>query len=124
MNKNKNTKEEQRKKRQARVRSRIFGTADRPRLNVHKSLRNMFLQLIDDSTGKTLVSANSKKDIAKGEAGDRKGKTAQAYLLGKTLAEKAKAEKIEEVVFDRAGYKYQGRIQATADGARDGGLKF
>jgi len=84
----------------------------------------MSLQLIDDTAGKTLVSVNSKKDAGKGDAGDRTGKQAVAYLLGKALAEKAKAAGIETVVFDRAGYAFHGRVKAAADGARESGLIF
>ena len=85
----------------------------------------MFLQVIDDESGKTLVSVNAKVDMPKaGDAGERKGKVAMAYLLGKALAEKAKVKGISAIVFDRAGYRYHGRVAAAADGARDGGLIF
>lgn len=124
MNKSKLTKTQRRERRRARVRSQISGSAVRPRLNVTRSLTGMFLQLIDDTTSKTLVSVNSKKDAQTGDAGERSGKVATAYLLGKLLAEKAKAAGIESVVFDRAGYTYHGRVKAVADGARDGGLVF
>jgi len=84
----------------------------------------LYLQLIDDATGKTLASVNSKTDKVTGDAGERSGKVASAYLLGKLLAEKAKTAKIETIVFDRGGYAYHGRVKAAAEGARDGGLKF
>lgn len=112
-----------RHQRRRRVSAKISGTAARPRLSVHRSLTGMYLQLIDDAAGKTLASVHSKKD-ATGDAGERTGKVATAYLLGKTLAEKAKAAGITSAVFDRGGYQYQGRVQAAADGARDGGLQF
>ena len=124
MNKNKTTKEAQRKRRQKRVRAKVMGTQKRPRLNVRRSLSGMYVQLIDDVKSKTLVSLHSKTAGAKGDAGERTGKVAQAYLLGKMLAEKAVAAKIKEVVFDRAGYKFHGRVKALADGAKDGGLKI
>ena len=118
------TKQQQRKRRQARVRSRITGSADRPRLNVFRGITTTYVQVIDDTQGKTLVSVHSKKDAASGDAGERKGKTAKAYLLGKAIAEKAKAAGINSVVFDRAGFAYMGRVEAVAQGARDGGLQF
>lgn len=123
MNKNTTTRGESRERRRIRVRTRLSGTAERPRLNVHRSLRGIFAQLIDDTNQKTLVSVHS-KTVEKGDAGERTGKTAIAYLVGKSLAEKAKAAGITVVVFDRAGYRYHGRVQAIADGARDGGLQF
>ena len=112
-------------RRRIRVRAVISGTQTRPRLNVKRSLTGMFLQLIDDVNSKTLVSVNSKKDgKVNGDVGEKTGKVAVAYTLGKALAEKAKAAGIETVVFDRAGNKYHGRVKAVAEGARDGGLKF
>lgn len=123
MKKRGTTKRKRRERRRIRVRALVAGTASIPRLNVFRSLTGLFLQLIDDTAGKTLVSVNSKKDIpSKGDAGERTGKVAEAYLLGRALAEKAKAAGIEDIVFDRAGYRYHGRVQAVADGARDGGL--
>lgn len=125
MNKKNTTKLQQRNRRRARVRAQISGTPTRPRLNVTRTLRGMFVQLIDDTVGKTLASANSKvdgKDTK--EAGERKGKQAVAYVLGKAIGEKAKALKIEKIVFDRAGYAYHGRVKAVAEGARDAGLVF
>ncbi|HYE60105.1 MAG TPA: 50S ribosomal protein L18 [Candidatus Kapabacteria bacterium] len=122
MTQNTRTKLERRMRRKVRVRTLISGTAARPRLNVFRSLRGMYAQLIDDASGKTLVGVTT-KGMPKGDAGDRKGKTAEAYLLGKLLADKAKTANITSAVFDRAGYRYHGRVQAVADGARDGGLK-
>lgn len=115
-----------RKRRQIRVRARISGTTTKPRLNVSRSNRGVFAQLIDDVAGVTILSLHS-KTLSKTkleDAGDRKGKTALSYLVGKKLAEKALEKKITEVVFDRSSYKYHGRISAVAEGAREGGLKF
>ena len=123
MNKSKITKEQLRKRRHARVRARVSGTAKRPRLNVSRSLQRVFVQLIDDENAKTLASVNSKGVDAK-DAGERTGRTAISYTVGKMLAEKAKEQGISQVVFDRGGFAYQGRVQAVADGARDGGLAF
>jgi len=111
--------------RRARVRARVTGTSARPRLNVFRSLKGMYAQIIDDVKGVTLVAADV-KEIKKAEKLEKypNNKEAQAYNLGKILAEKAIAKKIETVVFDRAGYRYHGRIKALADGAREGGLKF
>ncbi len=124
MNKKNTTRKEKRERRRVKVRAKISGTAERPRLAVYRSLLSIFVQLIDDTTGKTILSVHSKKIDKKADAGERKGKTAIAYLVGKELATQAKDKQIEIVVFDRAGFKYQGRVQAVADGARDGGLKF
>lgn len=110
-------------RRRKRVRARVVGSPDCPRLSVGRSLRGMYVQLIDDSIGKTLLSVNSKKD-ATGDAGGRSGKVATAYQLGMSIANKAKSANISKVVFDRAGNLYHGRVKAVADGARDGGLVF
>lgn len=106
-------------RRQARVRSKISGSASRPRLNVFRSNRGMYLQLIDDSAGKTLFSAHVK------ELKDKKlNKTELATALGALLAEKAITAGIKEVVFDRSLYRYHGRVKAVADSAREKGLVF
>ena len=110
----------QRAKRQKRVRSKISGTAARPRLNVFRSAKHIYAQLIDDVAGVTLASASSMEKGFGAYGGNIDG----ARKVGEALAEKAKAKGIEEVVFDRAGYLYHGRVAALADGARDGGLKF
>ncbi len=115
------TKAERRERRRARVRARVSGTSERPRLNVFRGLVTMYAQLIDDTTGKTLAAVHS-KGIKKGDAGERKGKTATAYLIGQAIAEAAKAKKISSVVFDRAGYAYHGRVKALLEGVRDGGI--
>jgi large subunit ribosomal protein L18 len=119
----KRNKQSRREQRRRRVRARVIGTAERPRLNVFRSLTTMYVQLINDDAGKTLLAVNA-KNTEKGDAGERKGKTAMAYLMGKTLGDKAKATGITKVVFDRAGYAYHGRVAAVAEGARDGGLEF
>ncbi len=119
----KNNKNGLRQIRHARVRARLSGTAARPRLSVFRSLRNITAQLIDDQAGKTVVQAGG-KEVGKEKAEGYTGKTATAYLVGKKLAEKAKAAGIAKVVFDRGGYQYHGRVAALADGARAGGLEF
>jgi len=120
----KNNKRFKKIRRRLRIRATIKGTAKRPRLSVFRSLRQMNLQLVDDENSKTLVSVNSKTAKLKGDAGDRKAKVAESFLLGKELAEKAKEMKIEEIVFDRGGNLYHGKVAAAAEGAREGGLKF
>jgi len=105
-----------------RIRKKILGTADRPRLNVYRSLNHIYVQLIDDLQGTTLVSANS----AEGKNGERRigGNLAAAKTVGKNIAERAKAKGITKVVFDRGGYIYHGRVKALADSAREAGLQF
>ena len=104
-----------------RIRTKISGTAQKPRLSVFRSNKDIYAQLIDDGTGTTLASANSRqKDIA-AQSGN---KSEKSVLVGKALAEKAKALGIETCVFDRGGYLYHGRVKAIADGAREGGLNF
>ena len=110
----------QRLKRHARVRGKISGTPERPRLAVYRSNANISAQIIDDVAGKTLVSASTYGAAFEGNGGNK----AAAREIGKILAEKAKAMGIEEVVFDRGGYLYHGRVSELADGAREGGLKF
>lgn len=112
-----------RKRRHARVRKNVHGTPDRPRMNVFRSLKDIYVQVIDDEQGKTLVSAST---IDKDLRGNMKGKnkTEQAELVGEAVASRAKDAGISKVVFDRGGYKYIGRIKALADGARKGGLEF
>ena len=110
----------QRLKRHKRVRNKISGTPERPRLNVFRSETNIYAQIIDDVHGHTLVSASS---LEKGFTCDGDTKAA-AKKVGQTVAERAKAKGIETVVFDRGGYIYHGRVQALAEGAREGGLQF
>ncbi len=104
-------------RRKRRVRAKLFGTTERPRLSVFRSLNHIYAQLINDEKGETILSANSA-----GLAG--KGKTLLAYNTGLIVAEKAKKKGIEKVVFDRGSYAYHGRVKALAEGARKGGLKF
>ncbi|GGI12322.1 50S ribosomal protein L18 [Galliscardovia ingluviei] len=108
-----------RDRRHARLRKRISGTAERPRLVVSRSNRHMVAQIIDDTKGITLVSASTLTKDFEGFEGD---KTAAARKVGELIAERAKAAGIEEVVFDRGGNKYHGRVAAVAEGAREGGL--
>ncbi len=111
-----------RQKRIKRIRSKIAGTPERPRLRVFKSAKHIYAQVIDDTCGRTLASMST---VDKGfQATDEKGKTNAAHQVGKLLAEKAKAAGVEQVVFDRGGYMYHGRIKALSDGAREGGLQF
>ncbi|HSM72193.1 MAG TPA: 50S ribosomal protein L18 [Anaerolineales bacterium] len=112
-----------RMRRHARVRKKLAGTAQRPRLNVFRSLTSIYAQIIDDQSGHTLVSASS---VEKDLSGKVKGmkKSEQAKLVGQTVAERAKSKGIKSVVFDRGGYRYVGRVKALADGARENGLQF
>ncbi len=110
--------------RHKRVLKKMRGTAERPRLVVFRSLKNIEGQLVDDDRGATLAGVSTLAIDTAVEVEDRSGKVAASYLAGKTLAEKAKAAGIETIVFDRGGYRYQGRVKAFADGARAGGLKF
>ena len=112
----KNNKE----KRKLRVRKKIFGTSDKPRLAVNRSNRYIYAQIINDELGKTLVSTG--KNVLTAHKG--KKKTEAAYEVGKALAGSAKKKKIKSVVFDRKGYKYHGRVKSLAEGAREGGLEF
>ena len=112
------TRRAQRKLRRRRVRARVIGSATKPRLSVFRSLNHLYAQIIDDAAGKTLLSASTKELTTKAKKVDR------ASEVGKLIAEKAVKAGIKEVVFDRGGYKYHGRIKSLADGAREGGLKF
>jgi len=105
-----------------RIRKRMQGTAQRPRLNVYRSLNHIYAQVIDDMSGQTLVSAST----AEGKKEDRRtgGNVAAAKSVGKTIAERAKAKGVTKVVFDRGGYLYHGRVKALADAAREAGLQF
>jgi len=123
MRRNSENKNSRRQLRHLRVRARVSGTAVAPRLSVFRSLRNITAQLIDDTSGKTLCQASG-KEVGKEKVENYAGKTAVAYLVGKKLAEKAKAAKIDKAVFDRGGYRYHGRVAALATGAREGGLEF
>lgn len=112
-----------RKRRHRRIRQKISGTAARPRMNIFRSLNHIYVQVIDDVAGNTLVSASSLDKKLRGDL-EGKSKKEQAALVGKAVAERAKEAGIETVVFDRGGYLYHGRVQALAEGAREGGLKF
>ncbi len=112
-----------REKRKARIRRKVSGTPDRPRLTVYKSLKHMYAQLVDDTSGKTLVSVATTSKALKDDVKDD-DKTAAAKKVGAALAKAAKDKGIEAVVFDRNGFDYHGRIQAVAAAAREAGLKF
>lgn len=119
----KQDKNKNRKVRHLRVRKKVTGTAERPRLSVFKSLNHIYAQLIDDTKGVTLLSVSSKeKALAEQLVG--KTKTQQATVIGETIAKRALENKIDTIVFDRSGYAYTGRVAAIADGARSQGLKF
>jgi large subunit ribosomal protein L18 len=114
-------REESRERRRRRVRGKIFGTAARPRLNVFRSIEHMFVQVIDDESGHTLASASTTEQSVR----DLKSKKMdEAAVIGKLIAQRAQDKQIKKVVFDRAGYRYHGRVKAVADGAREGGLEF
>jgi len=115
-------KKERRRRRQRGIRRRIFGTPERPRMTLTRSLKNTYVQIIDDVSERTLLglSTNSKELRGKVEG----NKTDAAKELGKAVAEKALERGIEKVAFDRAGYRYQGRVRAVADAAREAGLQF
>jgi large subunit ribosomal protein L18 len=111
--------------RKTRIRAKIAGTKTCPRLSVFKSNAGMNLQIINDTDSKTLVSAHSREIKVKGKKDESlSGKIAVSFALGKLLAAKAQEKKISQVVFDRGGYRYHGRVKAAADGAREGGLNF
>jgi large subunit ribosomal protein L18 len=116
-------KNERRDRRKSRIRGKVYGTPERPRLTVFRSLKNIYVQLIDDVSGTTLVEASSRaKDLR--ESVGYGGNKAAAVKVGKALGEKAIAKGIKQVAFDRNAYKYHGRIKALADAAREAGLKF
>jgi len=119
---NKSSKNQTRQRVHDRIRKKLMGTAERPRLNVYRSLNHIYVQVIDDLDGVTLVAAST----AVGKKGERVtgGNVAAAKTLGKKIAELAKQKGIAKVVFDRGGYIYHGRIKALADAAREGGLQF
>jgi large subunit ribosomal protein L18 len=117
MNKEK-IKQNKRNRRHKRVRSKVRGTEKRPRLSVFRSNKGMYLQLIDDESGRTLVSAHTN------EVKKKDKKTVIGFELGKLIAKKSLEKNIKQVVFDKSSYKYHGRVKAVADGAREGGLRF
>jgi len=109
--------------RHRRIRKRVFGTPARPRLNVFRSLKHIAAQVIDDERGHTLVAVSTLDPALRSRLAGLK-KTEQARLVGEVLAERALGQNIKQVVFDRGGYLYHGRVRALADGAREGGLEF
>src|SRR6266699_5047038 len=115
------TQAHQRYRRHLRVRKKVSGTPERPRLVVFRSSKHIYAQLVDDTKGVTLVGA---ADRSEGVTAEGKGKTARSFGLGQLMARKAKEKGITKVVFDRGGYQYHGRVKAVADGARKGGLEF
>lgn len=117
------TRKQGRERRHRRIRRKISGTLERPRLNVFRSLNHIYVQVIDDVAGHTMASAST-VEPALAEQLSGKTKKEQATFIGKTVAERARAAGVETVVFDRGGYIYHGRVKALADGAREGGLKF
>ncbi len=110
-------------RRHRRVRARVAGTSERPRLNVYRSLDNIYAQVIDDVAGHTLVSASTVDRELREQVGD-KNKTEAAKMVGELVAKRAQEVGVKEVVFDRGGFRYHGRIKALADAAREAGLKF
>ncbi|MGH9568069.1 MAG: 50S ribosomal protein L18 [Candidatus Angelobacter sp.] len=116
------SKDQTRRRIHQRMRQRLSGSSERPRLNVYRSLNHIYAQLIDDSSGKTVAQAST----VQGKKGSRKtgGNVASAKEVGKTIAERAQEKGIKKVVFDRGGYLYHGRIKALADAAREAGLEF
>lgn len=119
----KSSRADARHRRHRRVRKDLAGTAERPRLNVFRSVTAIYAQIIDDKAGRTLVSASSVDNELREKSKGMK-KSEQAKLVGGAVAERAKKKGIETVVFDRGGFKYSGRVKALADGAREAGLKF
>ena len=115
------TRGQRRYRRHLRIRKKVHGTNERPRLAVHRSLKHVYAQIIDDVSGRTLLGVSDQaKDISVKEA----GKVAASFAVGKLLGERAAAAGIKQVVFDRGGYPYHGRVKAVADGARKAGLEF
>jgi large subunit ribosomal protein L18 len=110
------TRQDWRARRHLRVRKNVSGTPERPRLVVFRSLKHITAQIVDDTTGRTMMTVTSNNLEGK--------KSEKSVAVGKMIAEKAKAAGVSKVVFDRAGYKYHGRVKAVADGAREGGLEF
>ena len=115
------TSAHERYRRHLRVRKKVQGTPERPRLVVFRSSKHMYAQLVDDQARRTLAGV---ADTSEGIAVEGKGKVARSFALGKLIAAKAKEKGIKKVVFDRGGYQYHGRVKAVADGARKGGLEF
>jgi large subunit ribosomal protein L18 len=119
-----NKRLEARIKRQKRIRKKLFGTSERPRLCVFRSARHIYAQLIDDASGQTLVSASSMEKQVREKRTDIGDKVAVATHVGKMIAERTQQKGIDQIVFDRNGFLYHGRVKALSDGAREGGLNF
>lgn len=119
----KRTKRQLRKRRHLRIRKKVFGTPDRPRLSVYGSLNHMYAQIIDDTKGVTLVAASTLDKELKGKY-SHGGNVEAARMVGELIARRAVEKGIKKVVFDRGGFKYHGRVKALAEAAREGGLEF
>jgi large subunit ribosomal protein L18 len=118
-----NVKTEARQKRKQRIRRKVTGTTERPRLSVFRSSKHIYAQVIDDTLGQTLAAASSMEKDLKART-DFENKVAKASYIGKLVAERAKEKGVSRVVFDRNGFMYHGRVRALSDGAREGGLNF
>lgn len=118
------TKKNSRSRAKIKIRKRIFGTSEKPRFSVYRSITNIYAQLIDDTTGTTLVSASSLEKEIENELKSVKSKIERSKIVGSLIAKKAIEKNISGVVFDRNGFLYHGRVKAVAEGAREGGLKF
>ena len=118
-----NIRQQARLKRKKRIRKKIHGTPERPRLSVFRSARHIYAQIVDDTKGHSLVAASSLEKDVQGKD-DLKGKIAVATVVGKIVAERAQAKKISKVVFDRNGFLYHGRVKALSEGAREAGLQL
>jgi large subunit ribosomal protein L18 len=120
------TKEDRRDRIKFRIRKRVLGTEARPRLTVFRSIAHIYVQVVDDATGRTIASASTVEPSVKGalEKAARGGNVAGAQAIGKTIAERLKAQGVTRVVFDRNGFLYHGRVKAVADSAREAGLEF
>ncbi len=119
-----NKKVDRWKKKKASIRKTVFGTPERPRLTIYRSAKHVYAQIIDDTTGKTLVSASTVSKDLRDAVKDVKSAMEVCKIVGKHTAKQALEKKIQQVVYDRNGYLYHGRVKAVADGAREGGLKF
>jgi large subunit ribosomal protein L18 len=113
-----------RERRRKHIRKSVYGTAERPRLCIYRSLKNIYAQLVDDTSGRVIVGASTLSPEMAGKLKEAKGKCETAFEVGKLLAERAKGINITKVVFDRSGYLYHGRIKSLAEGSREGGLEF
>ncbi|HEY8417124.1 MAG TPA: 50S ribosomal protein L18 [Limnochordales bacterium] len=118
------TREEARQRRHRRVRKKVFGTPERPRLNVYRSLKHIYAQVIDDEAGVTLVAASTVEPELREAVGGYGGNVEAAKVVGRAIAQRALARGITKVVFDRGGYRYHGRVKALAEAAREAGLEF